>query len=995
MRLVYEPLTDIPQNFTEVEYLQSSGTQYIDTGWSPVSNDLRVNFRTKSMSSPAATAICGAEDRNVIPRWVFIMYGQSTDNTKTFPLTGDWNNNDQGFTFTSGSVLEIDWTTSSTSTTITDSVSGTTYTKTFGSTINYSNNTITLKLFQNADNQKSSIQINYYKIWDGGVLVRDFVPCLDNNNIPCMYDRVEGKAYYNAGTGSFTYGRKIIPVEYLESTGTQYINTGVNANSNPKYELKFVISYTNPSSPSPQYTGADYGGTFGVVNGKWQWSNNVPVTANQFYEIDYINQNGSRGAYVNGTDYYQGSNFASLGYRCLLFTSGQDSSGTTKTNLFSAKMKSCSIALSDTIVRDFIPCKDENNVGFMFDRVTHTAYLNAGTGSFITGSVKPKKKLRLIRESKRRLPKNFREVEYIQSSGTQYINTGYKFTSNMRFKINHIPTGSISDNYFTGHYASDNKVFLGGFYQNKCIWGIGKLQENTINASANQRFVVDMTYTSNSSANTSSVSGTINGQSVSLTSTALQDFVYGLNILAFARNNNGSVGHYLSCKLYSFQIYNSNTLVRDFIPCLDASNVPCMYDLVEGKAYYNAGTGSFTYGHTITPVEYLESTGTQYIDTGIIGNQNTKLQIRIQPTALYNPNQQSCQMIAGGYLTNSSAITLQPTSQPQSTSGAINNRFGNLVISHLYVSDLLITPHTYTISKTGINVDDVLYSFSGTLSNFTSNKIYLMQANMESAANVNKNKVYYSKIWDNDVLVRDYIPVKDENNVGYMFDKVTHSLYANSGSGAFVVGNEIKQDITRFVKDDVPNIYRKVSYLESSGTQYIDTGVREDTTCIIDMQATQTTNTTQVVLANTLEGTRTKWFGTAGTTNYYSVGGSNGVSSVSATTRKECVVTFTNMYSTTSSSVSFYFKDDQANVYIRSDTVSGGITLTNICVGSRVSLYPSYVKLFGLKIYNTSNVLLRDYVPVVRKSDNKPGMYDRVTKQFFTNAGTGEFIIPT
>lgn len=35
-----------------------------------------------------------------------------------------------------------------------------------------------------------------------------------------------------------------------------------------------------------------------------------------------------------------------------------------------------------------------------------------------------------------------------------------------------------------------------------------------------------------------------------------------------------------------------------------------------------------------------------------------------------------------------------------------------------------------------------------------------------------------------------------------------------------------------------------------------------------------------------------------------------------------------------------------------------------------------------------------DLIPCVRKSDNKPGMYDTVTKTFFTNAGTGEFIIP-
>lgn len=39
--------------------------------------------------------------------------------------------------------------------------------------------------------------------------------------------------------------------------------------------------------------------------------------------------------------------------------------------------------------------------------------------------------------------------------------------------------------------------------------------------------------------------------------------------------------------------------------------------------------------------------------------------------------------------------------------------------------------------------------------------------------------------------------------------------------------------------------------------------------------------------------------------------------------------------------------------------------------------------------------LVRDFVPCVRKADSKPGMYDRVSKTFFTNVGSGEFTIPT
>lgn len=47
-------------------------------------------------------------------------------------------------------------------------------------------------------------------------------------------------------------------------------------------------------------------------------------------------------------------------------------------------------------------------------------------------------------------------------------------------------------------------------------------------------------------------------------------------------------------RCYSFKIYN-DTLVRDYIPVLDKDGVPCLYDKVEDKFYYNQGTGEFLY----------------------------------------------------------------------------------------------------------------------------------------------------------------------------------------------------------------------------------------------------------------------------------------------------------------------------------------------------------------------------------------------------------------
>lgn len=50
-----------------------------------------------------------------------------------------------------------------------------------------------------------------------------------------------------------------------------------------------------------------------------------------------------------------------------------------------------------------------------------------------------------------------------------------------------------------------------------------------------------------------------------------------------------------------------------------------------------------------------------------------------------------------------------------------------------------------------------------------------------------------------------------------------------------------------------------------------------------------------------------------------------------------------------------------------------------------------YGSLYSLKVSKNS-VLLADYVPCYRKSDNKPGMYDLVTEKFYASETTTDFI---
>ena len=66
----------------------------------------------------------------------------------------------------------------------------------------------------------------------------------------------------------------------------------------------------------------------------------------------------------------------------------------------------------------------------------------------------------------------------------------------------------------------------------------------------------------------------------------------------FSANVKGSVPYENmgNIRLYYFQIFDNNALVRDYIPVIDSSERPCLFDKVSRECYYNQGTGEFLWG---------------------------------------------------------------------------------------------------------------------------------------------------------------------------------------------------------------------------------------------------------------------------------------------------------------------------------------------------------------------------------------------------------------
>ena len=173
-------------------------------------------------------------------------------------------------------------------------------------------------------------------------------------------------------------------------------------------------------------------------------------------------------------------------------------------------------------------------------------------------------------------------VEYISSTGTQHLDTLFKPNNHTRVVIDFRSTFSTA-NSPKGLLGSRNSSDVGMFaflYSNRIdpnYNGVGK----SVTVDSLQRHVYDFNQNSFS----------VDGAAVSFDAGV---FSPGYNLLLLSIQNYGTIDNRKAeGYLYSCQIYDNGTLVRDFIPAKDELGNAGLYDKVEGKFYYNAGTGSF------------------------------------------------------------------------------------------------------------------------------------------------------------------------------------------------------------------------------------------------------------------------------------------------------------------------------------------------------------------------------------------------------------------
>ena len=188
------------------------------------------------------------------------------------------------------------------------------------------------------------------------------------------------------------------------------------------------------------------------------------------------------------------------------------------------------------------------------------------------------------------LPDGYTELGYIQSTGTQYIDTGFYHNQNTRVVMEAMMTGATANAWlFEGRTSSAANAKGVFFYQS------GGLQfaADYNNSSSNRYRFTSVALTDRLAIDYDRNKITINNESYTFTETAFQS-PYSLTL--FACNTAETIAGYAMMRLYSCQIYDNGELIRDFVPCTNDQGDTGLYDLVNEVFYHNFGSGEFTAG---------------------------------------------------------------------------------------------------------------------------------------------------------------------------------------------------------------------------------------------------------------------------------------------------------------------------------------------------------------------------------------------------------------
>ena len=378
-------------------------------------------------------------------------------------------------------------------------------------------------------------------------------------------------------------------------------------------------------------------------------------------------------------------------------------------------------------------------------------------------------------------PDGYERVQYLESTGTQYIDTGVKPKN----------TTVVETEYFNDVNANRN------------IFGAsnGIIEANTAYAVNTQGTdQIEFKYGNMNNWQSTPATGVFNtrfkvkfGQEGIYINGTRLDYTMPTN--TFQSNKNlyifwraeGNEAYRGIGKVYSFYISEGNSYVQYLIPMVRTSdNKPGMYDLINHQFLTNQGILDFLAGPPVgyTQVEYLQSDGNQWIDTGLYGDQLTSVSILAQ-RVLAEP--------ATGYRLFGSRIGPRNAGVFISTTsiGSEEVYYADFGSNDPRGGTITTNKVLYTLDSTKYKVGEQTigtYTTSGTFTTPTTMALFGAWATNTESYNPKPWKVYNCVISSGLAVQQHLIPTLDPSLRPCLYDLITRTPFYNQGTGEFTWG---------------------------------------------------------------------------------------------------------------------------------------------------------------------------------------------------------------
>lgn len=602
-------------------------------------------------------------------------------------------------------------------------------------------------------------------------------------------------------------------------------------------------------------------------------------------------------------------------------------------------------------------------------------------------------------------------AEYIESNGNQYIDTGVKPTPNTVTEIVFTPTGGLKENAIFGSKWAAAGYFL-MLYNGTLRWHSQGKVYDTITVSAGDRLVCKC-----------SINGIeVNGVTYN---TPTDDYGYSLD----AANNIQLLGKMDSTgdkegigRIESCRIYESGKIIRNFTPAFKEGEYG-LYDLCFGQFYKNKNTNYRFNGQlNVEQAEIISLGGSKYTRLEYIQNNGSNNYIEIPSLNITKKN---------GFIVE---VEFEPT---QNTTSSPDNRcclFSNYSSSNgtSTGSNISLELHQNNLARGYIDNGDRLGSgVAGTLANQRNKVVYTVtqegslysinclvngQASTRLSFSPSNSddtwrgpfrifvdgynggrfetfkipfKLYSIKVYSNGKKLFHGLPVLNSSNVPGLVDLSSGQFFTTPSGSAFAHGEyELRSGkVILGAGEDSGNSYRTLEYIESSGTQYINTGVKGDTSDLTIMAKYNILAHTRYagIFGNYVDEPYNCW-----RTILTEADDDEGF--VSVNTLAGGGSTRLRMPKNTILETLL----DKDKIVINNQTIPITNKKTGIDNDSTIAIFSQKVgstgaamRLYSFKILN-GGALVRDYVPVIQNED-KYGLYDLVEQKFYSNEGTGVF----